>query len=290
MDIRGFQETVWDYYRQHGRDLPWRTPKPDGSFDPYKILVSEVMLQQTQVNRVIQKYREFLNVFPDASSLARAPLSRVLIAWSGLGYNRRAKYLHEAAKQLVRISRPWTIDDLVACKGIGHNTAAAVVTYAYNLPVVFIETNIRTVFIHHFFSDRTEISDQEILPLIEKALLVGEGKEQPDRRIYSATGAMRKTVGLSHCREWYWALMDYGSMLKRTIGNASRMSKHYTRQSTFEGSLRQIRGQVLRHLGENSYTQEELSQLVSDDRLSAALDTLLAEGLISTRRGRIYLG
>jgi A/G-specific adenine glycosylase len=286
MTIEAFQEIVWEYYRQHSRDLPWRAP----GLSAYEILVSEMMLQQTQVSRVIPKYHSFLRHFPAAKDLDGAPLSAVLAEWSGLGYNRRAKYLHEAAKQLVDSQQPWTLDDLAACKGVGPNTAAAVLVYAYNQPLVFIETNIRTVFIHHFFPNRRNVSDKEILPLVERALLVEKGKEQPETLAMPKPGAMRKTVGLSHYREWYWALMDYGVFLKSTAGNASRSSRHYTKQSKFAGSKRQIRGQVLRLLGTRNHTRAEISAAIQDERLDAVLKDLLIEGLVTETRVGLHLG
>ena len=262
MDIRTFQETVWEYYSKNKRALPWREP----GLSAYEILVSEIMLQQTQANRVIPKYQEFLKQFPIARTLAEASLTEVLKIWNGLGYNRRAKYLHEAAKALARKKQPWSLDDLTACKGVGHNTAAAVVAYAYDEPVVFIETNIRTAFIHHFFADKDGVHDKDLLPLVEQAL---------DRE---------------HPREWYWALMDYGTHLKATIGNAARASKHYAKQSKFQGSKRQVRGQVLRLLGEGNKSRQELADSVADERLQTVLDDLVREGLVSKARDGYSLG
>ena len=224
------------------------------------------MLQQTQASRVTPKYLSFIEKFPAAQVLAQTPLAGVLAAWNGLGYNRRAKYLHEAAKQLATTPHPWTLEDLVACKGVGPNTAAAVCVYAYNQPLVFIETNVRTVFIHHFFQDKVDIHDKEILPLVELAL----DRELP--------------------REWYWALMDYGVHIKSTVGNTARASKHYTKQSKFEGSKRQIRGQVLRLLGERGQTHQQLAKYIPDERLEAVLVDLQRDGLISVRKGNISLG
>jgi A/G-specific adenine glycosylase len=261
-----FQEQVWNYFHDHGRVLPWREPDGDGGFDAYKILVSEIMLQQTQASRVIPKYQDFLKRFPTVQSLAQAPLAKVLVAWSGLGYNRRAKYLHQAAQTLVSRVGPWKQEDLVGCKGVGVNTAAAVCVYAYNQPLVFIETNIRTVFIHHFFQDKEGVADKEILPLVEEAL---------DRE---------------HPREWYWALMDYGVHLKATVGNTARSSKHYAKQSTFEGSKRQVRGQVLRLLGNQKRTHGELTHLIADERVSAVLQELERDGLISVQDNMVSLG
>ena len=265
MPYSDFQQIVRDYFAKHGRALPWRRPEADGSFDPYKILISEVMLQQTQVARVIPKYQEFLQAFPTVQSLAASPLGEVLRIWSGLGYNRRAKYLHDAVKQLATKKSFWELTDLLACKGIGPNTAAAVIVYTYNQPLVFIETNIRTVYIHHFFADQTDISDAQLLPII-------------------AT-----TLDQKNAQEWYWALMDYGSHLKLTTGNAGRASKHYAKQSTFNGSARQLRGQVLRRLAKGSLTEAALRQQLPDQRLPTILKKLLREGLIASEDGCYHL-
>ncbi len=258
-NMQTFQETVWDYYHEHGRELPWRRPEADGTFDAYKIWVSEIMLQQTQVPRVIPKYHEFLTAFPDVEALATAPLSQVLQLWNGLGYNRRAKFLWQAAGQVHTVHGgivPQTIDGLVTLPGIGHNTAAAITAYAYNQPVVFVETNIRTVFIHHFFQDTDAVDDKELLPLIAKA------------------------VDHEHSREWYWALMDYGSYLKKAVGNISRSSKHFVKQSTFAGSQRQVRGAVIRFLAAGPLSFDELQRMIPDDRLQHVLEMLVAEQLI----------
>lgn len=266
MDNTDFQDIVWNNYHSMERRLPWRDPDANGQFDVYKILVSEIMLQQTQAGRVIPKYQQFIERFPDVHALARAPLAEVLMTWSGLGYNRRAKYLHEAAKQLSAKAQTWSYEELVACKGIGPNTAAAIRVYACNEPRVFIETNIRTVFIHHFFADKDGVHDNEILPLI------GE------------------TMDAEHPREWCWALMDYGVYLKTTVGNASRSSKHYAKQSKFKGSKRQIRGEVLRILAGGSRTHQELAELIQDERLEAVVQDLQQDGLISVSNHRILLG
>src|SRR6266550_351214 len=149
--IQQFHEAVWDYYREHKRIMAWRVHPT-----PYSVLVSELMLQQTQVNRVLPKFQEFMLRFPTVISLADAPLAEVLRVWSGLGYNRRAKFLHAAAQVVVEKYGgviPATFTELVTLPGVGKNTAGAVLAYAYNQPVVFIETNIRSVFFHHFFAD-----------------------------------------------------------------------------------------------------------------------------------------
>ena len=226
-EIEQFQEIVWDYYSRHGRDLPWRQPEADGTFDAYKIVVSELMLQQTQVTRVIPKFEQFIAAFPTFRDLAAAPLSEVLKLWSGLGYNRRAQYVWQAARQIVSEYKgrvPADLGALVRLPGIGPNTAAAIAVYAFGLPAVFVETNIRTVYIYHFFPDAESVADGDVISLVGQ------------------------TIDTNNPREWYWALMDYGTMLKTTVGNASRSSRQYTRQSLFAGSVRQLRGSVLRLL------------------------------------------
>jgi A/G-specific adenine glycosylase len=251
--------------------LPWREPGPGGRFDPYAVLVSELMLQQTQVLRVIPKYKQFMALFPTVADLADADLSSVLRAWSGLGYNRRAKYLWQAAKQVMDEHggvMPQTLEKLVRLPGVGVNTAGAVLAYAFDRPVVFIETNIRTVFIHHFFADASKVSDKELRPLIE-ATLPGPGEGSN--------------------RDWYYGLMDYGSSLKKSSDAAAR-SAHYARQPPLEGSRRQIRGRVLKTLSERPKTGDDLAGLIKDGRLESVLDDLLDEGLVRRRGHRFYLG
>ncbi|HSX33102.1 MAG TPA: hypothetical protein VLF91_02070 [Candidatus Saccharimonadales bacterium] len=263
-----FAAGVYDYYQAYGRhDLLWRRPELDGSFDPYKILVSEIMLQQTQVPRVVPKFKEFIARFPTLQALAAAPLSEVLKAWSGLGYNRRAKFLWQAAEIVVANhggQLPHTTTELTKLPGIGTNTAGAILAYAFNQPALFVETNIRTVFIHHCLADKEQVSDTQILDLLARTM--------PDNP-----------------RLWYWALMDYGSYLKQTVGNLNKLSKHYTVQSKFHGSRRQIRGQVLRTLGAGPKTFNELSIEMPDARLAGVLDELCGEQLITKRKNHYTL-
>ncbi len=258
-DLKLFSETVWDYYRTSGRELPWRMPEPDGSFDPYKIMVSEVMLQQTQVARVSVKYQEFLGLFPDISALAAVSFADVMAVWSGLGYNRRAKFLLSAAQEITaRFNGVFPEDekDLQSLPGIGKNTAAAIRAYAFNKPDVFIETNIRTVFIHHFFPDQDHVDDKQLLPYIAQ------------------------TIDLENPREWYWALMDYGTFIKSTKGNASRSSAHYRKQSVFEGSRRQLRAAVIRSLLSEPKALDNLREIFDDKRLDEVVDQLVKEQLV----------
>ena len=265
MNIDDFIQIVWGYYSSNKRSMPWRNAKPDGSFDPYSIMVSEIMLQQTQVSRVLEKYRLFLDQFPTVQTLADAPLSDVLRLWQGLGYNRRAKFLHQAAQKIVaEFGGEFPMDKtlLTTLPGIGVNTAGAIKAYAYDEPVVFIETNIRTVFIHHFFEDHDEVSDAQLLPLLQQCVDTLNRKD-----IYSY-------------REWYWALMDYGANLKQQVGNKSRKSKIYTKQSKFEGSRRQVRGAVLRMLSQSDLSLRAMRKSITDDRLLSVLGDLVQEGMI----------
>lgn len=266
-------DRVVAYYATHGRhDLPWRQPSADGTFDPYAILVSEIMLQQTQVSRVTPKYLAFLQQFPSIQVLAQASLASVLQAWSGLGYNRRAKHLWLAAQVVKEADTfPQTIDALCALPGIGPNTAGAIAAYAFDQPSEYLETNIRTVFIHHLYPEADKVSDVELRPFVHEAL------------------QLAKKQGLSP-REWYWALMDYGTYLKQTAGNASRRSAGHSKQSAFEGSKRQVRGRVLRSLGQAKMLRQELEKIIPDPRLSAVLDELQAEELICNQNGWYGLG
>lgn len=261
--IASFQQELWAFYNEHGRDLPWRQ-----TIDPYHVLVSEIMLQQTQVSRVTPKYTEFLISFPNVHTLARATLADVLKVWSGLGYNRRAKYLHETAKVVAELggSFPKTVEQLELLPGVGKNTAGAIMAYAYNIPAVFIETNIRTVYIHYFFADQAGVSDKQILPIIEAS------------------------IDAQNPREFYWALMDLGTHIKKSVGNVARVSKHYTRQSHFDGSIRQVRGKVLKQLGVKSQSLSELMDSIADERLVQVLDDLQNEKLISVSGKKYQLG
>ncbi len=151
--IHCFRKKINNHYDQNGRDLPWRRTR-----NPYRILVSEIMLQQTQVERVIEKYAVFIKTFPDFPSLAEAPLHTLLTVWQGLGYNRRALALRACAQKVVAEHQgklPKEPEKLLALPGIGKYTAGAVAAFAFNEPIVFMDTNIRRVYIHEFFHDRT---------------------------------------------------------------------------------------------------------------------------------------
>jgi len=263
--IGKFRTMVLTYYADHGRDLTWRR-----TTDPYHILVSEIMLQQTQVERVREKYPAFIAAFPDFPSLAGAPLSDVLAVWQGMGYNRRAISLQKCARRVVEEYDgvlPQDPEILGTFPGIGRATASSICAFAFNMPVVFIETNIRRVFIHFFFSDHDRVDDTEILPIARQALL----RQDP--------------------RTWYNALMDLGAALKKSGENPNRRSRHYTKQSAFEGSDRKIRGHILRLLlAEKHLTQRDIIKKISEDpaRIIRILNNLEAEEFI-TRNGSLFM-
>lgn len=220
------------------------------------------MLQQTQTDRVVEKYVRFMRRFPTVGSLARATPRAVLREWQGLGYNRRALHLRACAQAIVRSYDgvvPQTMDALTTLPGIGHYTAGAIRAFAFNLPEVIIETNIRSVFLHSFFPMQNTVRDDRLLPLIEQTL----DRKEP--------------------RRWYSALMDYGAWLKRQVPNPSRASAHHTRQSTFEGSTRQIRGATLSFLlTTTSASLDECAAVAGTTatKVRTVLDGLVREGMV----------
>ena len=264
--IRSFQKKVYHYYDTQGRDLPWRK-----RVTPYRVLVSEIMLQQTQVDRVIEKYKEFLSAFPDFKTLSKAPLPKLLKIWSGMGYNRRALSLRKLAQVVVAEHKGRLTSDpdiLVTLPGIGKYTAGAVSAFAFNKPVVFMDTNIRRVFIHEFFRDKQNIHDDELVPFV------------------------RQTLDTNDPRKWYNALMDYGSMLKLEHGNPNRKSVHYVRQSPFENSNRQVRGRIVKVLVKGSpLTATSIVKETGMDaeRVRKNLDQLAQEGFIVKKKDRYLI-
>jgi len=244
--------------------MPWRE-----TGDPYRILVSEIMLQQTQVERVRAKYAEFLSVFPTVHELAAAPLSDVLQLWQGLGYNRRAIYLKRCCEEIVNDHAgqfPRTTGELQSLPGIGPYTARAVAAFAFGVAEPMIETNIRTIFLHFFFSGHEDVCDSEIMPLVEAVL----DRDNP--------------------REWYYALMDYGAMLKKTHPNPGRRSRHHTLQSCFEGSNRQLRSRLLREIMKQPHVSlTGLAMALASDRevVKYNLEAMQREGFL-VKQGQGY--
>ncbi len=229
------------------------------------------MLQQTGVERVEEKYALFLTKFPDFPSLAKAPLKEILQVWRGLGYNRRALAIKSAAGIVIADfggSLPSDMKSLLSLPGVGKATASAVQAFAFGIPSILIETNIRRVFIHCFFRDREGVTDEEIAPLVEK------------------------TVDRNNPREWYYALMDYGAALKVKGKNPNRRSAHYRKQAPFEGSMRQLRGKVLHFLLSRPHaTFSQITGHLGDEkkRVRECLERLMAEGFVEMEKKKYRL-
>jgi len=263
--IAAFKQFIWHFYVQNKRDFAWRHVD-----NPYFVLVSEIMLQQTQTQRVITKYEEFIAAFPNFESLAAASLRDVLLVWQGLGYYRRARFLYQLAQIVVHEHGGVLPQDpkiLQTLPGIGPNTAGSMCAFAFNKPVVFIETNIRTVFIDSFFYAQESVNDKELLPLIEA------------------------TVDHDNPREWYYALMDYGVFLKSRKINPSRKSAHYNKQSKFEGSDRQIRAKIVKCITENeNVSHHDVLSVINKDvvRVEKIIDKLVAEDFIKKSVNNVY--
>src|SRR4051812_23579495 len=263
MQIKAFTNTIWNYYKKYGRDLPWRHDTTT-----YRVVVSEIMLQQTQAPRVVKKFESFLKKFPNWKALAEAPTIEVLKEWQGLGYNRRALNLQRLA-QTINGKLPDTYEELLELPGIGPNTAGSVLAFAFNIPHPFIETNIRTVFIHFFFKNsRGKVHDKKLMPFIEKTL----DKKNP--------------------REWYYALMDYGCYLKQTEINPSRKSKHHMKQSKFKGSNRELRSHILKLVLKNKSLEEEILKAFPDKKIETVqknISDLIREGFIEFKNNHYII-
>ena len=252
-EISTFQQKVFQFYQENKRNLPWRK-----TTDPYNILVSEFMLQQTQVNRVIEYFTKWMRRWPTVQKLASEEYKNLLQAWMGLGYNRRAMYLHNTAKKIVN---EFNGDVLTAIKnfkqlpGVGLYTSKAIQIFAANADISTVDTNIRRIFIDQFNLDES-ISDKQLFQLAQKCLPLGRS------------------------RDWHNALMDYGA-----IHLTSRKTgiKPKTQQSRFQGSDRQIRGKVLRMLLQENYTKYQLQQKlkVESNRLEEILRKMKKEKTIS---------
>lgn len=277
--LGSFRHLVLEQGRILWRDLPWRETR-----DPYAIWISEVMLQQTQVQRVLGRWERWIERFPDVESLAQVPAADVLQEWQGMGYNRRALALHEAAQKISELgSFPTGAKELVALPGIGPTTAAGIRAFAFDLPGIYLDTNVRTVFLHELFPDDTAVPDKAIAPLVERCC--PKTAEDPT----------------DDPRTWYYALLDFGAYLKRVAPNPSRRSASHTKQSKFEGSHRQKRAALLRlalAAGDAGITAEEAARSlssqeeaqgrapVSQEMAESILDDLRNEGFCRKTRAR----
>ena len=268
-ELRAFVEFVAKKGRELYRDLPWRR-----TYDPYAIWISEVMLQQTQVSRVDGRWQRWLERFPTVDALAAAAPSDVLEEWQGLGYNRRALSVHRAAQAISEAGGVFPQDpkELVKLPGIGPATAAGIRAFAFNLHGVYLETNVRTVFLHELYPQAEGVPDSELVPLVE---LTCPASVADAGNVDSTAGAV--TAELTP-RSWYYALLDYGAYLKKTIPNPSRRSKSHVKQSRFEGSHRQKRAELLRvllaHKDEGGAEFDTLHQELCQIEVNAGRETL----------------
>ena len=278
-ELRAFVEFVAKKGRELYRDLPWRR-----TYDPYAIWISEVMLQQTQVSRVDGRWQRWLERFPTVDALAAAAPSDVLEEWQGLGYNRRALSVHRAAQAISEAGGVFPQDpkELVKLPGIGPATAAGIRAFAFNLHGVYLETNVRTVFLHELYPQAEGVPDSELVPLVEltcpasvEDAVDADSAAGADAAVETAAGAAEMALTP---RSWYYALLDYGAYLKKTIPNPSRRSKSHVKQSRFEGSHRQKRAELLRvllaHKDEGGAEFERLHQELCQIEVNAGRETL----------------
>lgn len=267
-ELRAFVEFVAKKGRELYRDLPWRR-----TYDPYAIWISEVMLQQTQVSRVDGRWQRWLEHFPTVDALAAAAPSDVLEEWQGLGYNRRALSVHRAAQAISEAGGVFPQDqkELVKLPGIGPATAAGIRAFAFNLHGVYLETNVRTVFLHELYPQAEGVPDSELIPLVELTCPASVSTAAGTDTANAATTELTP-------RSWYYALLDYGAYLKKTIPNPSRRSKSHVKQSRFEGSHRQKRAELLRvllaHKDEGGAEFEMLHQELCQIEVHAGRESL----------------
>lgn len=270
MTVKTFQKKILRWYEKNRRDLPFRNTK-----NPYRILVSELMLQQTQISRVLPKYKEFLKAFPTLEALAAAAQAELLNVWQGLGYWRRAKFLQECARKILKEfggKFPKEPKTLEALPGVGHYTARAIACFAFQYPEAFLDTNIRRVYLHFFFKNKQNITDKKIFPIAQKAVDALHGATSP--------------------REWHYALFDYGAIVlkDKTI---NRQSRHYHKQSRFAGSLRSFRALAVRFLlnqpghrvAKTTLASRLAKEIQKQNRpysASQIIDSLLKDNLVKT--------
>ena len=263
--IAAFRDVIYSYYKRTKRKFPFRE-----NITPYKVVVSEIMLQQTQTNRVAEKFIEFIKKFPDFKSLSQASVEKLLSTWQGLGYNRRAIALKKIAERIMNEFNgdvPKDLELLTSLPQIGHNTASSILSFAYNIPTYFIETNIRRVYIYFFFPGKSQINDKEIMEIV------------------------KITIDKDNPRDWYYALMDFGVMLKKAHPELNKRSIHYRKQSKFDGSTRQVRGKILKLLLEKPLSTNDIIDKINFERKKVLeiLNTLKKEGFIREEHNKFLI-
>ena len=264
--IVSFQHKIFSWWTTHKRDLPWRHTR-----DPYRIMISEVMLQQTQVLRVLPKYREFIERFPTVVDLAKATSADVLRIWKGMGYNRRALYLHRTAKIICDQYNghfPINYELLTTLPGLGTYTARAILVFAFKQEVPLVDTNIRQIITHFFFNDQPQ--KESVIEEVARQL-VPSGKSW----------------------EWHQALMDYGALRLARARSGSLIKASRRTSVPFKDSNRFFRGRIIDRLREGDIRESKLASEFkkkygkSDDFLKSILQELEADGLISRSKAGI---
>lgn len=255
-----FHQKIFSWWDENRRTFPWRE-----TTDPYLIMVSEIMLQQTQASQVSSKYSEFVEKFPTAKKLAIASKADILTIWSGLGYNRRALWLQEAARTISELGDfPQTPEELIKLKGIGAYAARSILIFAFNFDIATVDTNIRRILIAENFAYE-ETSEKQLFEIATELLPLGKS------------------------RDWHNALMDYGAtFLTSRKAGISPTSKHIC----FKGSDREKRGQILKFVLENKEASiSDLRKLLRTNKahLDAILEKMIKEGLLTKTEGNYYV-
>lgn len=295
-----FRASLQSWYAEHGRQLPWRSTR-----DPYKVLVSELMLQQTQVDRVLPKYHAFLGAFPTIYRLAEAPQGEVLRLWAGLGYNSRAVRLHQLAKKVVEDfdgKIPEDIHDLESLPGVGAYTAGAVRTFGHRLPAVFWDVNIKRILHRVFFgleypqpllSDKeTSIFAAELAPMDDGSFAYHQALMDVGALYCGATRTDCQACPLaSQCKTR--VLLASNPLLLAEGRKAQKESRKP--KEPFKQSMRFLRGRIIELLRRHhdGLTKSELIAELSAlevpelERIEKALPDLVQEGLVS-KKGEVY--
>jgi len=308
---KDFKALVWNWYTENRRDLPWRPPAPRKKTHPdgytffssssqteawaqehaYWIFVSEIMLQQTQVDRVIPFFETFIAELPDWESLAKCPQPKLLKLWKGLGYNRRALNTKKAAHYILEQHNgklPQDLEALQKIPNVGVYTSAAIMNFVHGIPTPLIETNVRTVFFHHFYTKEASVDDKVLIKKVLVTLDLSSSPRYPGHPLGS--------LPESSPREWMYALMDYGSHLRREGVKITSKSKHYTKQKSFKGSKREIRGKILEILLHDPILSLEiLEQKITDDlkdnenNPQSVIEDMVKEGFLEKKGDSIFI-
>lgn len=352
LELSQLHTATFDWWKKNGRVLPWREkldgetpvisehPKTSPSLreaafesyfatslqrDPYRVVVAELMLQQTQVDRVLPKFEAWMNKWPTTAALGQASLAEILIFWQGLGYNRRAKFLWKLSQQIEERGGVWptTEAELLELPGIGKYTARAVMSFAMGLQVGVVDTNIRRVIAR---IEGLEWSEKQVEPAMDLKAdyfkladeILPKGQADPWNQAIMDLGAMVCTAKIPHCevcplneicvsnlraRAHDWTSYGEWLLAREKMKKAALKKKHIEAGTTpikkirFEDTDRFFRGRVMDVLREADYELPELSEkmeneygLVDHKRFQKVIAGLVAEELISVHEKTVRLG